>query len=130
MFIVQFNPDKLQESNKSCNYWLLRNKYHLPAYARGHSVLIIITTDTIPNILAGYILIAEEPEFFSFAAAHGFDFFAMLIMIPLFRFHVMTPPKNARVRMLTIGIRPKFSAFLLPSQKVTTTKTRHAGTGV
>jgi len=94
-----------------------------------HSILIIITTDTIPNILAGYILIAEEPEFFSFAVAHGFDFFTMLIMIPLFRFHVMTPPKIARVRMLTIGIRPKFSAFLLPSQKLTTTKQGMPGEG-
>ncbi|MNO60615.1 hypothetical protein D3C76_512360 [compost metagenome] len=42
----------------------------------------------------------------------------------------MTPPKIARVRMRTIGIRLRFSSFLLPSQKVTTTKTRHAGIGV
>jgi len=43
---------------------------------------------------------------------------------------VLTPPKIAHVRMLTIDIRLLFFAFLLPSQKVNATKTRHAEIGV
>ncbi|MNW08034.1 hypothetical protein D3C71_2047460 [compost metagenome] len=60
------------------------------------ALLRIVAADAIPDILARYILIAQELEFLRLAGAHGLDRFAKFVIIQLFRFHVITPPKFPR----------------------------------